>query len=326
MANIARPAPTCLPPIPSARIGWHWRGLGWPRKQARLIVSAQSLARQAADAADRPIFVAGSVGPLPSQAQYEALYDEMIAEQVESLIAGGADFILFETQPTRRALEICVAGMRRHRDVDYVLSFALVENCESASGESIEHMMAPLPDEYPQPIAWGMNCGTGPDFLLAAVERAVRLTALPLIVQPNAGMPKEVDNRRIYLCSPEYLAEYAKRYVNLGVSAVGGCCGTTPDHIGELVRTIKPLARIPSKQVLAAVAESVEQKTPAPLAEKSQLAFRLSRRQWVTTVELLPPRGYDLRPPWRRARRSASTALTRSTSPTARGPVPGSLR
>ena len=184
--------------------------------------------------------------------------------------------------------------MRRHPQSPYVLSFAVVDNCESASGESMERMIAPLPQYLPQPIAWGMNCGNGPDGLLAAVERAVRLTALPLIVQPNAGMPKEVENRRIYLCSPEYLAEYAKRYVYLGASAVGGCCGTTPDHIRELVSTVKPLARMKSKPVISVIAESVELKSPSPLAEKSQLGNRLANRLWVTSVELLPPRGYNL--------------------------------
>ena len=74
-----------------------------------------------------------------------------------------------------------------------------------------------------------------------AVEQAVRLTTLPLVVQPNAGIPREVENRRIYFCSPEYLTEYAKRYVDLGASAVGGCCGTTPDHIREVVSIVKPL-------------------------------------------------------------------------------------
>ncbi|MGD0382626.1 MAG: methylenetetrahydrofolate reductase, partial [Thermoguttaceae bacterium] len=95
--------------------------------------------------------------------------------------------------------------------------------------------------------------------------------------------------------SPEYLAEYAKRYINLGASAVGGCCGTTPDHIRTLASTVKPLARMKSRPVISAVAQSVALKTPALLAEKSQLGFRLANRQWVTSVELLPPRGYDMR-------------------------------
>jgi 5,10-methylenetetrahydrofolate reductase/methionine synthase I (cobalamin-dependent) len=270
------------------------RQFGLAEKLREINRVGASIAREVADSAGRSMFVAGSIGPLPVQPQYEALYDEMIGEQVESLLAGGADFILFETQSTRKALEICAAGMRRHPRAPYVLSFALVDNCESASGESIERMIAPLSGDVIQPIAWGMNCGSGPNGLLAAVERAVRLTALPIIVQPNAGIPKEVENRRIYLCSPEYLAEYAKRYVSLGASAVGGCCGTTPDHIRELASTVKSLGRMKSKPIISAAPESAELKSPAPLAEKSQLGYRLANRLWVTSVELLPPRGYNM--------------------------------
>ncbi len=217
----------------------------------------------------------------------------MVVEQVRGLMEGGADFILFETQPNREALERLAAAMRRLPNVPFVLSFAIVGSGETASGESVERMLAPLPAGSAQPIAWGMNCGVGPDGLLSAVERAVRLISLPLVVQPNAGMPKEVENRRIYLCSPEYLAEYAKRYVGLGVSAVGGCCGTTPEHIREVALAVKPLRRA---KVLppAALAAGVEAKTPAALAGKSQLGKRLAARQWIVTVELLPPRGYDL--------------------------------
>jgi homocysteine S-methyltransferase len=174
-----------------------------------------------------------------------------------------------------------------------VLSFVITGTGETASGESVERMLAPLPSGSPQPVAWGMNCGVGPDGLLGAVEQAMRLTSLPVIVQPNAGIPKEVENRRIYLCSPEYLAEYAKRYVGLGASAVGGCCGTTPEHIRAVASSIKPLSRA---RVLSqtTTAPGIEPRTPLPLAEKSQLGCRLAARQWVATVELLPPRGYDL--------------------------------
>ncbi|MGA2034453.1 MAG: bifunctional homocysteine S-methyltransferase/methylenetetrahydrofolate reductase [Thermoguttaceae bacterium] len=251
------------------------------------------LARSIAAAADRPIFVAGSVGPLPQQPQFEPLLEEMVAQQVTSLMEGGADFILFETQPSRAALERCARAMRRLPNIPFLLSFAVTQ-CESASGESLERLLAAVPEDGPQPIAWGMNCGTGPDGLLSAVERAVRLIDLPLIVQPNAGMPREVENRRIYFCSPEYLTEYAKRYVALGVAAVGGCCGTTPDHIRAVAQSIKPLARAAHRQVLVKAAETAVPKEPAPFAQRSQLAARLAARQWVTTVELLPPRGYDL--------------------------------
>ena len=262
-------------------------------KLHEIIRAGARLAREVADAAGRPVYVAGSIGPMPSQPQYEAIVDEMIVEQASGLMEGGADFILFETQPNRASLERCAAAMARLPAVPFVLSFAIVVGGETASGESVERMLAPLPAGSAQPIAWGMNCGVGPDGLLGAVERAVRLSTLPVIAMPNAGMPKEVENRRIYLCSPEYLAEYAKRYVSLGAAAVGGCCGTTPEHIHEVVLAIKPLSR-PKILSTAAPAAGVEAKTPAALAERSQLGARLAGGKWITTVELLPPRGYDL--------------------------------
>ncbi len=241
------------------------------------------------------MFVAGSIGPLPAQPQYDALVEGMVVEQAQALMQGGADFILFETQANRIAVERCAAAMQRLPEVPFLLSFAVMGNGETASGEPVSRMLAPLPSGAAQPMAWGMNCGAGPDGLLTAAEKAVRLTTLPLVVQPNAGLPKEVENRRIYFCSPEYLAEYAKRYVALGVSAVGGCCGTTPEHIRAVVSTVKPLARVRVRPAVAEAAAGVKPQTPVGLAEKSRLGARLAGRQWITTVELLPPRGYDLR-------------------------------
>jgi len=263
-------------------------------KLGDIVRAGAHLARGVADAADRPMFVAGSIGPVQLPPQQESQAADMIVEQAECLFEGGADFILFETQPNRAAIERCAAAMSRMPQAPFVLSFAVTGAGETASGESVERMLAPLPEGCAQPIAWGLNCGAGPDGLLGPIEQAVRITSLPLIVQPNAGIPKEVENRRIYLCSPEYLAEYAKRFVGLGASAVGGCCGTTPDHIREVALAIKPLHRA---KVLptSAPAAGVELKPPAPLAERSKLGARLAAGQWITTVELTPPRGYDLR-------------------------------
>ena len=261
---------------------------------SEILRAGAKLAREVADQADRSIYVAGSIGPMLTLLPQRATIEELIFEQAESLMVGGADFILFETQPNREALEQAAAAMRRLPDVPFVLSFVVTGTGETASGESIDRMLAPLPPGSPQPAAWGMNCGVGPDGLLGPAEQALQLSSLPLIVQPNAGIPKEVENRRIYLCSPEYLAEYAKRYVGLGVSAVGGCCGTTPEHIRAVAAAVKPLSRakvLPQKTAVT----GVEPKTPLPLAEKSQLGRRLTARQWVATVELLPPRGFDLR-------------------------------
>ncbi len=139
-----------------------------------------------------------------------------------------------------------------------------------------------------------MNCGSGPDGLLSAVEAAVGVCSLPLIVQPNAGMPKEVENRRIYFCSPEYLTAYAKRYVGLGVSAVGGCCGTTPEHIREIAQAVKPLSRARTDPAAAPARGGGRRRSPRPLPRNRGWPAGWPRRQWVATVELVPPRGYDL--------------------------------
>ena len=251
-----------------------------------------TIARRVADAADRPVLVAGSIGPVATQWQSEEAVEEMIAEQAAALWEGGADFIIFETQPSRAALEQCAAAMRRQPQVPFILSCVVPGQGESVAGEPIEHLLAPLPGDRPQPIAWGLNCGTGPDGLLGAVERAVRVIALPLVVQPNAGIPREVEHRRIYFCSPEYLTEYAKRFVNLGASCVGGCCGTAPEHIREMSRnqTAQPAADRADRE--SGRGRAVE--AGRPLAEKSQLGKRLAAGEWVTSVELVPPRGYDL--------------------------------
>ena len=269
---------------------------GWGEKCGQINRAGAELARQVAGAADREVFVAGSIGPLPSQPQYADSIDEMIRQQAEALMEGGADFVIFETQPTRAALENAARAMNALPEVQFVLSPAVVDNAESASGEPLERMMAPLPEDFREPVAWGLNCGTGPDGLLGAVERAARLTPLPLIVQPNAGQAKEFGYRRIYLCSPEYLTSYAKRYVSLGASAVGGCCGATPEHISRIAQAVKPLSKARAAPVVTEPRRPVEQKEPAPFASRSRLAQRITQGNWVTTVELLPPRGYDLGP------------------------------
>ncbi len=276
--------------------GAHRPGLekyGLADKVREINRAGATIARRVADAAGRPVLVAGSIGPQATQWQSEGSIEEMIAQQVAALWEGGADFIMFETQPSRAALEQCAVAMRRQPEVPFILSCMVAGQGESVAGEPIENLLAPLPDAGPQPIAWGLNCGIGPDGLLGTVERAVRVISLPLVVQPNAGIPKEVDHRRIYFCSPEYLTEYAKRFVNLGASGVGGCCGTTPDHIREIARSIKPLSRRRTEPTVKPAA-AVPLKPAAPLAEKSQLGRRLAAGEWVTSVELVPPRGYDL--------------------------------
>ncbi|MBQ9366146.1 MAG: bifunctional homocysteine S-methyltransferase/methylenetetrahydrofolate reductase [Victivallales bacterium] len=146
----------------------------------------------------------------------------------------------------------------------------------------------------PQPAALGLNCGTGPDTMLTALEHAVKVTSLPLIVQPNAGVPRMRDGRQLYLCSPEYLFTYAQRYISLGARAIGGCCGTTPAHIAELARALKPFAKALHNAPVIQVKEDGAAMVPEkPLAERSKLGYKLANHQWITTVELTPPNSWQ---------------------------------
>lgn len=258
---------------------------------------AREIAEEAAsdDPDATPIYVAGSIGPIPPGMYDELELEAMILEQVDPLMEGGADFILFETQPSREAMQRCAHAMLQRSEVPFVVSCAVLPGGESVSGEPISRLLAPMPEDVAAPVAFGLNCGVGPEALLEAVEEAVKVSPLPIIAQPNAGMPKQFEGRQIYYCSPEYVATYAMRMVNLGVAAVGGCCGITPDHIREIAKMVKPLAKgRAAKTVLQSVQGDVEEQPETPLEDRSRFASKLARREWVTTIELTPPRGYDL--------------------------------
>ena len=143
----------------------------------------------------------------------------------------------------------------------------------------------------------GCNCSVGPVAMLDAMEKVRAATSLPLAAQPNAGIPRSVDGRNIYLCSPEYMASYARKFVATGVRLVGGCCGTTPEHI----RVMKSALRVGEARGKTASAPVTGGPTaplavPAvPLESRSSLGARLARGEFVTMVEIVPPKGIDIR-------------------------------
>ncbi|MCL2116933.1 MAG: bifunctional homocysteine S-methyltransferase/methylenetetrahydrofolate reductase [Planctomycetaceae bacterium] len=268
---------------------------GLADRVAKINAAGVQIAREIAMAADRNVFIAGSVGPIISSVHSEDQLMDIILEQVTALHSAGVDVIIFETQPSRVALQLCARAMQQAPEIPYILSCAIVRGCESVSGETVHRLLAPF-DVATQPVAVGINCGLGPDGMLEVVGQAMQVTGLPLIVQPNAGTPKDFEGRTIYYCSPEYIATYAMRYVNLGAAGVGGCCGTTSEHIREIAKMVKPLsrARSPQAEVLQNLQPDVVEKLDMPLSERSRFARKLAHRQWVTTIELVPPRGYDL--------------------------------
>jgi homocysteine S-methyltransferase len=141
----------------------------------------------------------------------------------------------------------------------------------------------------------GVNCSVGPHGVLEAIEKLARVVTVPLSAQPNAGLPREVGDRKIYMASPEYMAEYARRIVEAGARFVGGCCGTTPEHIKAITGFVKSVSPRHTSSFAAqpVLAEPLE---PPPLAERSRFGARLARGEFITTVEIVPPKGVDPTP------------------------------
>ncbi|MBD3344606.1 MAG: bifunctional homocysteine S-methyltransferase/methylenetetrahydrofolate reductase [Chitinivibrionales bacterium] len=256
--------------------------------------AAASCARKAAG---DTVYVAGSVGPCTKApeafpaSKYEAV-KEAFKEQIESLTRAGVDCILFETFSKEDELRLAIEAAAEI-SIPIIASFTVGTNKKTAFGTPMIAMVSML-QENKHVDAIGINCGTGPAEALSALEQIVKQTDKPVVVMPNAGYPREVDGRLLYLTNPEYFSEYAKRFIQVGARGIGGCCGTTPGHIAAMTRTVKNIDGI---KTYATVKKAVE---PAPDIEiippknKSRLAARLLAGKKVTSVELLPPRSIDM--------------------------------
>ncbi|MBN2643123.1 MAG: bifunctional homocysteine S-methyltransferase/methylenetetrahydrofolate reductase [Victivallales bacterium] len=249
--------------------------------------------------AGEDVLIAASVGPVGDIDYGSGINEERIveilAEQIEALEKAGADFILFESLGSAEDTERAIKAIQLKSSLPYILSFSLDRNAETVSGENLDVLMKVVSDiSGEKPAALGLNCGEGPESTLSALESLMKKADYPIIVQPNAGVPKKVDNRMIYMTSPEYFSTYALRYANMGARGVGGCCGIGPDHIRDMARTIKPLAASEFKSELTVVVNEEEMMDPVPMAEKSDFARKLAAGEWVTGVEITPPRGFDL--------------------------------
>lgn len=242
-------------------------------------------------------FVAGSVGPLgraldPRRLQLGELRDAF-TEQMTGLIEGGVDALCIETQNNTVEMLVAVRTARQLApDVPIIALAAFPEDGRTLGGEPPEQVALSL-GELADVV--GANCSEGPSDMLETIERIATATTRPIAAMPNAGSPKLVDNRYVYLTSPEYLAEYARRFIFAGASLVGGCCGTTPAHIRAIramVRAVKPNAH--SVQVAAgAAAAGPAAPPPMPREQKSPFGAKLGH-EFVVSVEINPPHGYDV--------------------------------
>ncbi len=267
---------------------------GLEDRVAELNERAARLAREAAG--DRAL-VGGAIGPLGIRIEPfgPTSVDEARAffrEQAEALLAGGVDFIVLETFGDLEEIHQAILAVRELGDAPIVAQMTVQEQGDTAYGTAPETCVARL-EEWGADVV-GFNCSVGPHGILEALERIGPRRRARLSAQPNAGLPRDVEGRKIYMASPEYMAEYARRLIGAGAKFVGGCCGTTPEHIKRIADAVHALA--PGRgRVRVAVAEApatMEAET-VPLGERSRWGRKLAAGQLLTTVEIVPPRGAD---------------------------------
>ncbi len=242
-------------------------------------------------------WVAGAVGPLGVRLEPlgKTGLDEARAafvEQIRALTAEGVDMLIVETMPAlNEAREALAAAQEAAPDLPLLVMVTVDDEGNCLDGSSPQQAAALLTEWGANAV--GVNCSTGPATVLTAVEAMRSATTLPVAAMPNAGMPRAVEGRNIYLCSPEYMASFARKAIAAGTQIVGGCCGTTPNHIRAMrsaMRAIDAQARVSEGGARAALSTETP---PAPLSHRSRIGALIEQRAFVTMVEIVPPRGID---------------------------------
>ena len=250
-------------------------------------------------------FVAGALGPLGTRLEplggTMTLDDarEAFAEQVRALAAGGpgvgADLLIAETMPTLVEAEQALRAARAEApDLPVVVMVSVDERGLCRDGATPEQVARRLTELGASAV--GCNCSAGPAAILAAIERMRTVTALPLAAMPNEGTPRSVDGRTMSMSSPEYMASFARKFVQAGASLVGGCCGTTPAHVRAMRGSLRALeAQVEGIEVTGrtGAADSEIAVQPPPLAERSHVGALVASGVFLNLVEIVPPKGID---------------------------------
>jgi homocysteine S-methyltransferase len=249
-----------------------------------------------AEADEHNAIVAGSVGPLGVRieplgkiAREEAR--AAFIEQIASLREGGVDLVILETFGFLEELHQAILAAREVDPSMPVVALVTIDDEGiSLDGSSPETFGRALQDWGADVI--GCNCSVGPVTMLDALERVRQVTDRPLCAMPNAGIPRSVEGRNIYLCSPEYMASYTKKFIGAGVSLIGGCCGTTPDHI-KAMRSALRVGEARSSSFHVVTEQRSQAAQMKPLELRSTIGRKIKNGEFVTMVEIVPPKGTD---------------------------------
>ena len=285
------------------------------------------LAGNAREIVGLPVLIAGSVGPLgrplaPVGRIGAAEAHGLFCEQIEGLLQGGVDLLMLETFKDLREMLIALRAARESCDLPVVAQMSFEEEGRTLAGDTPSDVVRALEAAGADVI--GANCSTGPVRMARVLAEMAAVAARPLSAQPNAGWPEVVAGRIVYVSGPVYMGEQARHMAGLGARLLGGCCGTTPEHIREVARQVRAEAPPTDSQAQAAAVAERAEPTPAgpyspanndnggPLApvvtaegeevgeshsvretaQPGSFAWKLGR-EFVTTVELEPPRGIN---------------------------------
>lgn len=266
---------------------------GLEKQVVEINAAAAKLAREAANGR---ALVGGAIGPLgiriePYGPTSLAEARSVFREQATGLLEGGVDFFVLETFADLEEIQQAIIALRELSTLPIVAQMTVQEDCTTVYGTLPETLASQL-DSFDVDVV-GLNCSVGPHGILSAIEKFAPHTTKKLSAQPNAGLPREIHGRKMYMASPEYMAKFSQRLIRAGVKFVGGCCGTTPEHIKKIADAVHALSPMRIVVQSAAADQDIPHPDPTPLAERSNWGRKIATGELVTTVEILPPKGID---------------------------------
>jgi methionine synthase I (cobalamin-dependent)/5,10-methylenetetrahydrofolate reductase len=269
------------------------RGFGIEDELRDINARAAEIARKAAGDS---VYVAGAMGPLGIRIEPygpTALDEarEFFREQAAALNDAGVDLFVCETFSSISELEQAIAAVRDVCSLPVIAQMTIGTDGRTIFGD-VPKAFAQRLDRAGADVI-GINCSVGPDLMLDAVEEIASVTAKKISCQPNAGLPRDVNGRQMYMASPEYFSKYAKRLIHKGVKFIGGCCGTTPEHIKMMADAVRPLS--PRRTFVIVERNGPGDKgagvEPSPMVTRSNWGRKLAGGEFVTTIEIVPPKG-----------------------------------